>query len=163
MVEQYRVRLWSGRSEVQISGLSNYWTHCYQRLAIAVTFLRKELYCPGAMMRRWAPKTRYTLNTASIMKDFIKTAAVCRLNNRPVQDASRCTEIVDLQQFQRKTAYSRKFSDDVIYCANQSILDFLFLKKRNKQKVNTVVDIRKVRKNLISHTPITLVCCNNWW
>ena len=36
-------------------------------------FLRKELCCPGAMTRRWAPPTRYTLrrNPASIMKDLI--------------------------------------------------------------------------------------------
>ena len=35
--------------------------------------LRKELCCPGAMTRRWAPPTRYMLrrNTASIMKDLI--------------------------------------------------------------------------------------------
>ena len=32
-----------------------------------------KLCCPGAMTRRWAPTTRYTLrrNTASIMKDLI--------------------------------------------------------------------------------------------
>ena len=34
--------------------------------------LRKELWCTGAMMRRWAPLTRYTLqnNTASIKDIF---------------------------------------------------------------------------------------------
>ena len=60
------------RSEVQISGRSNQ-TQCCQRLATAATFLRKELCCPGAMTRRWAPPTRYTLrrNAASIMKDLI--------------------------------------------------------------------------------------------
>ena len=64
--------LWSGRSEVQISGRSNR-ARCYQRLATAATFLRKELCCPGAMTRRWAAQTPHTLwrNTASIMKDFI--------------------------------------------------------------------------------------------
>ena len=45
----------------------------YQRLATAATFLRKELCCPGAMTRRWAPPTRYTLRryAASIIKDLI--------------------------------------------------------------------------------------------
>jgi len=35
--------------------------------------LRKSLRCRGAMTRRWAPQTRYTLlrNTASIMKGLI--------------------------------------------------------------------------------------------
>ena len=44
-----------------------------QRLATAATFLRKELCRPGAMMRRWAQPTRYTLrrNPASITKDLI--------------------------------------------------------------------------------------------
>ena len=48
-------------------------TQCCQQLATAATFLRKELCYPGAMTRRWAPPTRYTLrrNTASIMKDLI--------------------------------------------------------------------------------------------
>ena len=42
-------------------------------LATVATFLRKELCCPGAMTRRWAPPTCYTLRriTASIMKDLI--------------------------------------------------------------------------------------------
>ena len=63
--------LWSGRSEVQISGRSNR-TQCCQRLATAATFLRKELCCPGATTRRWAPQTRYTLRrtTASINERF---------------------------------------------------------------------------------------------
>ena len=41
-----------------------------QRLATAATFLRKKLRCPGAITRRWAPPTRYTLRriTASVMK-----------------------------------------------------------------------------------------------
>ena len=71
LVERLRVRLWSGRSEVQNSGRSNR-TQCCQRLATAATFLQKELCCPGAMMRRWAPPTRYTLQriTASIMKEM---------------------------------------------------------------------------------------------
>ena len=36
-----------------------------------LTFLQKELCCPGAMTRRWASQIRYTLrsNTASIMAD----------------------------------------------------------------------------------------------
>ena len=40
--------------------------------ATAATFLRKELCCPGAMTRRWAPQTRYTLRrtTASINERF---------------------------------------------------------------------------------------------
>ena len=48
-------------------------TQCCQRLATAATFLRKKLCCPGAMTRRWAPQTRYTLRriTASIIKDLI--------------------------------------------------------------------------------------------
>ena len=45
--------IWSGRSEVQISGQSNR-TQCCQRLATAATFLRKELRCLDAMTRRWA-------------------------------------------------------------------------------------------------------------
>ena len=42
-------------------------------IQFAATFLRKELCCPGAMTRRWAPPTRYTLrrNPASIIKDLI--------------------------------------------------------------------------------------------
>ena len=45
----------------------------YQRLATAATFLQKKLCCPGAMTRRWAPTTRYTLwrYAASIIKDLI--------------------------------------------------------------------------------------------
>ena len=41
-----------------------------QRLATAATFLRKELCCPGAMSRQWAPQTRFTLrrNTARVIK-----------------------------------------------------------------------------------------------
>ena len=35
-------------------------TFC-QRLAIAATFFRKKLCCPGAMTPRWAPPNRYTL------------------------------------------------------------------------------------------------------
>ena len=37
------------------------------------TFLRKELYCPGTMTRRWVLPTRCTLrrSSASIMKDLI--------------------------------------------------------------------------------------------
>ena len=63
--------LCSGRSEVETSDQSNQ-TQCFQRLATAATFLRKELCCPGAMTQRWAPQTRYTFrhNTASIMKDL---------------------------------------------------------------------------------------------
>ena len=72
-----RVRPWSGRSEVQISGRSNR-TQCCLRLATVATFLRMELCCPGAMTRRWAPPTRYTFrrNTASIMKDLIRRFCV---------------------------------------------------------------------------------------
>ena len=54
-----RVRLWSGRSEVQISGRSNR-TQCCQRLATAAIFLQKKLCCLVAMTRRWAPQTRHT-------------------------------------------------------------------------------------------------------
>ena len=54
-----RVRPWSGRSEVQISGRSNRTQRC-QRLAPAATFLQKKLCCLGAMTRRWAPQTRHT-------------------------------------------------------------------------------------------------------
>ena len=50
-----RVRFWSGRSEVQISGRSNR-THCCQRLATAATYLRKEPCCSGTITRRWAPQ-----------------------------------------------------------------------------------------------------------
>ena len=41
-----------------------------QWLATAATFLRKELCCPGAMSRQWAPQTRFTLrrNTARVIK-----------------------------------------------------------------------------------------------
>ena len=62
----------TGGSEVQISCRSNR-TQCCQRLATVASFLRKELGCPGAMTRRWAPPTRYTLRriTASIIKDLI--------------------------------------------------------------------------------------------
>ena len=57
---------------IQISGRSNR-TQCRQRLAIVATLLRKELCCLGAMTRRWAPPTRYTLwrNAASKIKDLI--------------------------------------------------------------------------------------------
>ena len=67
-----QIFLWSGRSKVQISDRSNR-TQCCQRLATVATLLRIELCCPGAMTRRWAPPTRYTLRriTASIMKDLI--------------------------------------------------------------------------------------------
>ena len=36
-------------------------------------FFKKKQCCPGAMMQRWALKTRYTLrrNKASITKDLI--------------------------------------------------------------------------------------------
>ena len=46
---------------------------------MAATFLRKELCCPGAMTRRRAPQTRYTLRrcTASIMKDFDFAILLC--------------------------------------------------------------------------------------
>ena len=73
LFERERVRLWSGRSEVQTLGQSNR-TQCCQRLTTAATFLQKMLCCPGAM--RWAAQTRYTLwrNTASIMKDLIWTS-----------------------------------------------------------------------------------------
>ena len=58
-------------SEFQILGWLNR-TQCCQRLATAATFLRKGLRCLGAMARRCAPQTRYTLrrNTARIMKDL---------------------------------------------------------------------------------------------
>ena len=48
-------------------------TQCCQGLATAATLLRKKLCCPGAMTRRWASQTRYTLrrNSASIIKDLI--------------------------------------------------------------------------------------------
>ena len=54
LVDRYGVRLRIGRSEVQISGRSN-WSQCCQRLATAATFLGKELCCPGSMIRRWGP------------------------------------------------------------------------------------------------------------
>ena len=59
-------------SEVQILG-GQIGHSVAKRLATAATFLRKELRCPGAMTRRWASPSRYTLwgNTASIMKDLI--------------------------------------------------------------------------------------------
>ena len=60
LVERFPVRLWSGGSEVQISGWSNRTQSC-QRFATAATFVLKKLSCPGAMTRRWAPHTRYTL------------------------------------------------------------------------------------------------------
>ena len=47
LVERKRVRLWSGTSEVQTSGRSNR-TQCYQQLATAAKFRRKEMWCPGA-------------------------------------------------------------------------------------------------------------------
>ena len=74
LVERWRVRLWSGRSWVQISGRSNR-RQCRQRLATAATFLWKELCCPGAMTRRRTPQIRYTLrrNTTSIMKQNCKS------------------------------------------------------------------------------------------
>ena len=55
----------------QISGRSNC-TQCCQRLVIAATFLRKDMYSPGAMTRGRVPPTRYALqrNTVSIMKFF---------------------------------------------------------------------------------------------
>ena len=61
----------NGRSEVQILGRSNRTQSC-QRLTTAATILQKKLCCPGAMMRRWAPQTRYTLrrNTANITKNL---------------------------------------------------------------------------------------------
>ena len=72
-VKRQRVSLWSGSSEVRISGRSNR-TQCCQWLAYAAIFLRRKLCCPGAMTRRWAPSTRFTLrrNTTSIMKDLIR-------------------------------------------------------------------------------------------
>ena len=45
LVERSHVRLWKGRSEVQILCWSNRTQSC-QRLATAATFLRKELSCP---------------------------------------------------------------------------------------------------------------------
>ena len=58
--------------QVSISGGWNR-TQCCQRLVTAATILRKELCYPGAMTRRWAPPTRYTLwrNTASMKKNLI--------------------------------------------------------------------------------------------
>ena len=53
-----RVRLWSGRFEVQISGNSNA-TQCCQWLATTAIFLRMELCYPGAITRRWTQQTRY--------------------------------------------------------------------------------------------------------
>ena len=44
------------------TGRSN-WRQCCQRLATAARFLRKKPCCPGAMTRRWAPNTRYTIYT----------------------------------------------------------------------------------------------------
>ena len=72
LVELQRVRLWSGKSEVQIPGRS-IWTQCCQWLATASTFLRKELCFPGAMTQRWTTPSRYSLQriTAIIMKDLI--------------------------------------------------------------------------------------------
>ena len=63
-------------AEIQISGRSNR-TQCCQRLATAAVFFQKELCCPGAMMWRWALRTRYTLwrNTANVIKDLIKVLA----------------------------------------------------------------------------------------
>ena len=59
-------------SKVQLSDRSNR-TQCCQRLATAAIFVQKKMCCPGAMMKRWAPPTRNTLqhNTASITKDLI--------------------------------------------------------------------------------------------
>ena len=64
--------LWSGRSEVQISGRLNP-TQCCQWLATAATFSSKGTVLSGRKMRRWAPQTCYTLqrNTASIMKNLV--------------------------------------------------------------------------------------------
>ena len=46
-------------------------------------FFRKKLCCPGAMTRRWAPQTRYTLrrNTTSIIKDSISFYSNLNLQN----------------------------------------------------------------------------------
>ena len=65
--------LWSERSEIQISGPSNR-KKGFQRFATAAIFLRNELCCLGALTRRRALQTRYTLRhiTASIMKDWIQ-------------------------------------------------------------------------------------------
>ena len=63
-----RVRPWSGRSEVQISGRSNQiqFRHCCD--------ISKGAVLPaGYLTRRWAPQTHYSLrsNTASTTKDLI--------------------------------------------------------------------------------------------
>ena len=73
----------------QISDRANR-TQCCQRLATAATFLRMKLRCPGAMTRRLAPPTRYSLrrNTASIMKDLI-----CHLNK--IDNVLKQTEVFD--------------------------------------------------------------------
>ena len=57
LVERKRVRPCSGRSGIQILGRSNRTQYC-QRLATAVTFRRKELCSPNAMMQRWAQQAR---------------------------------------------------------------------------------------------------------
>ena len=57
-----------------VSGAGGLWFKSRAgQIATAATFLRMELCCPGAMTRRWAPPTRYTLRriAASIMKDLI--------------------------------------------------------------------------------------------
>ena len=72
LVQRWRIRLWSRRSEVQISGRQSS-TQCCQRLATAAVFLQQELYFPRTMMRRWAPQTRYTRRciTASVLIDWL--------------------------------------------------------------------------------------------
>jgi len=46
--------------------------HSVANGSLQLQHLRKQLYCLGAMTRRWAPQIRYTLrrNTASILKVF---------------------------------------------------------------------------------------------
>ena len=45
---------------------------CCQKLTPAVTFLQKELCCPGAMARIWAPSIHYMIRHNTASKDLIK-------------------------------------------------------------------------------------------
>ena len=93
LVEWLRVRLWSGGSEVQISGLSNR-TQSYQRLATAKILFGKKLCLPRHNDAELGPANSYTLrrNKVSIIKDLIWFKTVleiqslllrCRWTNLP--------------------------------------------------------------------------------
>ena len=69
LVKWQHVRFWSGRSEIEISSWSNHTTarhHCY-------ISLKGDVLPTGAMVRKWALQTCYTLhhNAASLVKDLI--------------------------------------------------------------------------------------------